>query len=77
MLSGKTSVYIDPLKTGEEQEPIPDSKVDDQSQQEIEEITSALNVLDKRAMDRNKYGKHVGTYGKILFGEWTYSFLAR
>ena len=57
MLSGRASVYIDPSITGEDQEERqeqPEEQGDGEQAQEQEETG---------ALDRSKFGKHLGDYG--------------
>ena len=58
ILSGRCSVYIDPLKTGEEQEVVSKDKV--KKEKAASELQMALNGGDTpKKLDRSKYGRHI------------------
>ena len=62
ILSGRCSVYIDPLKTGEEQEVVSKDKA--KKEKATAELQMALNGDMPKKLDRSKYGRHISAMGR-------------
>ena len=68
MLTGKTSVYIDTLKSDDETGDV--VPTDDSVENEADDNKIEVEAGKKKKLDRSKYGKFILHYGKtILYGD--------
>jgi hypothetical protein len=68
MLTGKTSVYIDTLKSDDETGDV--VPTDDSVENEADDNKIEVETGKKKKLDRSKYGKFILHYGKtILYGD--------